>query len=216
MIKMVASGELQDPSTFSSSRPQTSESQVRYIWYPAKSQPKKANKNQVINEQEELRFPSLMKKDDRSQVEGGLCEMEKLPQNFPKNDSIIRTALNLSRQASRDRSRAGPGMLGHASKEIGMEQLVKRWQGESAEVKKHPHRRSASLNIPTSSGHIRSTLARSSALQRVKSLTTPTGGRVNDKVQLPPPPVKVHITKETLHPGSSGSARLRYTSHWNK
>lgn len=209
MIKMAACGELQDPSVFPSAHPQMSESQTRYVWYPEKSKPKKfqmSNKNGTIyeeEEEEEFSFPSL-KRDDKS-------DLETLPPNFPKNDNIIRSALDLSRQASRDRSRAGPGMLGQPNKEAEKMEQSRKWQDQ---MTKNPHRRSASLNTPSPSGHVRFVVPRSSALQRVKSMTVPPTGGANENVQHPQPPVKVSVTKETLHPGNSGSARLRYISHW--
>ena len=196
MIKMAACGELQDPSmlTSASACPQTLDSQTCNIWCPAKSTPKylhSPNKNGTIYEEEEdFNFPPLKKDDNKSQL-GGLCEIEALPPNFPKNDSVICGALNLSRQASRDHSKAGPGMLGQPSKKAGMEELVPKWQKESHEMKKQLHKRSSPLTPPI--GHIGSGAAmvtRTSALQRVKSKGMPIAG-ANEKVWHPPASVKV-------------------------
>ena len=217
---MVACGEIQcQPSNAGSPRPQTSDSQLQYTWYPEKSQMKKpsmANKKQVIYEDdEEFSFPPLQKKkNNKNEKEmGGMCEIEEKLPNFPKSDNIIRTAMNLSRQASRGGRSTGPQSIFGQTKEGGMEQLMSKWRKEvkSREEKVRAHRRSASLNTPMLSGQ-----ARSSALQRVKSLTVPSGGGANERVQQPPPPVKVRVTKEVIHPGNSGTARLRYTSHWDK
>ena len=221
MIKMVACGEIQvQGSAASSPRPYTSDSQNN-VWVPGKSQNKAhvmAPKNPTIYEDEEFNFPSLEKKDKGDKQMGGMCEIEEKIPNFPESDNIIRTALTLSRQSSRrGQHSSGPhGVFGKRQNEGGMEILMKKWREEveSREDKVHTHRRSSSHNsTPLTSSHA----AKSSALQRVRSLTvpTPTSGGAKRKVQQPPPPVKVSVTKEVIH-SNSGTPRLRYTSHWDK
>ena len=208
MIKMAACGALKDTSIITSARPQTSKSQTQYVWYPEKCKPKKfqpSNMNRTISEEkEEFSFPSL-KKIDKS-------ELEELPPNFPMSDNVIRMVQNLSRQASREWSITSPGMLRQPSKEAEKIEQLEKWPDK---IPKHSHRHSASLTTSTSSGRARSAVIRSSSLQRIKFMCVPSGGE-NGNVQRPQPPVKVCATKETLHSGSSRSARLRYTSHWKK
>jgi len=217
MIKMVACGEIQvQGSAGSTPRPFTSDSQNN-TWVPGKSHNKAHSKNPTIYEDEEFNFPSLKKKDKEGKEMGGMCEIEEKLPNFPKSDNIIRTAMTLSRQSSRagQSSSNGPhGVFGKRQNDGGMEQLMKKWRKEVEfrEEKAHTHRRSSSLNsTPLASGHV----ARSSALQRARSLTdpAPSSGGVNGRVQQPPPPVKVRVTKEVIH-SNSGAPRLRYTSHW--
>ncbi len=222
MIKMVACGELQGHTT-SSATPRPNTSDAQHMWKPSKSLPKKKTFGE--EDEEEFNFPSLQKKKGKEEEKelGGMCEMEEKLPNFPRSDNIIREAITLSRQASRGNmsSRGPQGVFGQSQKGAGIDELMAKWRKQvqaKEEARMRGHHRSSSINTPTSS--VRST--RTSALQHVKALTAPTplaaskGGGVNGNVKQPPAPVKVVVTKEVIHQASSGTPRLRYTSHWAK
>ncbi len=206
MIKMAACGEFQDFT----SRPHTADSQTRYIWAPKRShthynrkahtyhrdrvvEPTYQNQGEVMYDLEKL---------------GGLSGevMEDTPFKLPKNDTIIRTAHQLSRLASRNSSRASATGLAGLEEDADINKVLaqKLSKNKSGRVK---HQRSATLPLPSSK--LSKGVGQGAGVQRSRS-------RSVSRDRLPPIPGKGKgsVTKETIRGGGSGSARLRYTSHW--
>lgn len=215
MIKMAACGELGGFPT----RPQTAESQYRYVWAPMRSQSDGPHATQD-GESKEFSFPYQSRQLEENA--GGLADpVDDAPFKLPENDTIIRTAHQLSRLASRNSSRAGMegGLKGLITKDkvkgqTGEEINKLLTQKMSQHVAKIKRQRSASLHIPVPNEQVRGQHSRGVKRARSRSVQSG-GGDVSRKNFLPSIPVKVSVTKETIHGGSGGgSARLRYTSHW--
>lgn len=229
MIKMVACGELQDTHT----RPQTSDSQFRYVWAPKHSQinRKNTNPNQNSNNyyyhtnndsSEEFVFPSQYK--NMEEGYGGLSGMvDDAPFKLPENDTIIRTAHQLSRLASRNSSRVaameGAKGLSVLAKEKVRNDDINKTLGQklreyTMQDAKSKRQRSASLNLPRSTRNIGGQSSAAVKKGRSRSVNSEGSEERRDRLPTIPGPVNVSVTKETIPKGGSGSARLRYTSHW--
>ena len=221
MIRMAATGEIDanPPST----RPQTHESQYRYVWSPEQSHMRKTRARRSD--------PTHYFSDEETEFDFSYGESfkEQYPDEeyydttafkFPEHDTVIQTARQLANLASRQSSRGQRtrsfdmseakthGFLSEYGHQTQARPLSQRLS--SAHSQSRPqHSRSTSLSAlsQTSTGSARYRRARS------KSATGPhTQG--NDS-KYPPPPVRVSVTKEKLRDGAaSGKARLRYTSHW--
>lgn len=230
MIKMVACGELQDfPS-----RPHTSDSsQVRFVWAPQWSQIPSHLPHEQGGWGHDHHAPSQyqQQQQERQRVEdegyqyGGLeGDLGDAPFKLPSNDTIIRTAHQLSRLASRNTSRQdvtamatslegtkglnGKGKSDDVNRMLG--QKLKEYATGEGKVRRQ---RSASLNSPHKGGVAGGGGATN---KRGRSRSVSSGG-VKDRLPplRAPGPVNVSVTKETIQGGGSrGSARLRYTSHW--
>lgn len=221
MIKMAACGELPLLAT----RPQTSDSQFRYVWAPEKSQLKNSNTTHDRGEDGDFNFP-YQRRQWEEKV-GGLSDPpeDDAPFKLPANDTIINTAHRLSRLASRNSSRAGGMEEGGMKGLLAMEKVLKRQNGDDVSkllaqklnqqhAGRNKRQRSASLNLPDpSGGQVKG--QHSKGMKRTRSRSVHSGGNSKSHDALPSiGPVKVSVTKETIHGGSSGNARLRYTSHW--
>ena len=218
MIRMAATGEL---GTNQTPRPQTSDSHIQYIWAPSKSQTRKPrHEYSYLSDDEDFEF-SLNEGDaekDQGSLEGASFK-------FPEHDTVIKTARQLSNLASRQSSRGergvGPGWSHqhHHHKDVTDEarlakiaaQLASSRSQQSHGSRGH-HVRSASLSGPTLTGNRKTSSRRS----RSKSANAPVNTFADS---YPPPPVKVHVTKETIRGSTAGNssrkAKLRYTSHWD-
>lgn len=220
MIKMAACGELQD-SILLPTRPQTADSQIRYVWAPGNSLQKKSNPSHN-NQGATSDAPYESRKQEEQY--GGLHEsMGDAPFKLPENDTIVRTAHQLSRLASRNSSR-GPaeGMKGlnlfskergGAGGDNGNKMLAQKLKEHAQGVRRQ---RSASLTLPDPAKLIRDQSV-SVKRKRSKSMQLSGGSRKGEggTRRLPPIHVKASVTKESINGGSSGSGpRLRYTSHW--
>ena len=211
MIKMAAFGELGDFPT----RPQTADSRFRYVWAPRQSQSKGHVNPRAPQgrETEEYSYPYQSK--HLEEKIGGLSDpVDDAPFKLPENDTIIRTAHQLSRLASRNGARAGMegGML-PTDKAKGQTDDINKLlaQKMSQHSVKNKRQRSASLNLPTPNRQGKGQHFQS--VKRARSRSVQSAGSKQDF--LPPIPTKVSVTKETIRGGSAtGSARLRYTSHW--
>ena len=217
MIRMAATGEIDanPPST----RPQTHESQYRYVWSPEQSHTRKSRARRSD--------PTHYFSDEETEFDFsyGANFQEQYPDEeypnttafkFPEHDTVIQTARQLANLASRQSSRGQRtrsldmsetkthGFLSEGGHQMQARPLSHR--SSSA----HHHSRSTSL---TAMGGQTSTGSASHRRARSRSATA-THTQGNDS-QYPPPPVRVSVTKEKLRNGSaSGKARLRYTSHW--
>lgn len=228
MIKMAACGELQDSSLFDK-RPHTSDSQVRYVWAPENSQQQQNSANNGYNyynnsdnsNNEDINFP--YQSHAWEEKVGGLADPanETAPFKLPENDTIVRTAHQLSRLASRNSSRAdGKGGVvkglmnikgGTKGRSDGGEidrLLAQTLNQQNVMAAKIKRQRSASLTLPTPPR------AQGKGQKRVRSRSVNADG----KREILPPigPAKASVTKETIQDGGkTSSARLRYTSHWD-
>lgn len=207
MIKMTACGEFQDLST----RPNTASNiQTHYVWAPKRSHTHDNKKSHTYSDDYRNHGdePYYQKEWERYDVEklGGLSGemMEDPPFKLPENDTIIRTAHQLSRLASRNSSRASTTGLTSLEKDADINKvLAKKLNEKNGRGKRQ---RSATLPLPTNkhskgAGH-------GAGVQRARSRS------VSREILPPIPNGKASITKETITGGGSGSARLRYTSHW--
>lgn len=149
------------------------------------------------------------------------------PFKFPENDTVIKTARQLSRLASRQSSRASKAMGLELSKEhwspsnttqLAMAQNLSK--DTSEQLKSYLQKqsrdrctRSASLSGPMASGH-----RPMSGRPRSRSATTGSAACS----PFPPAPIKVSVSQERIRDGGkkSGSSqqqvrtKLQYTSHW--
>lgn len=216
MIKMAACGELNQVST----RPHTSDSQSRYVWAPDKNH-KNTKKKPYWNGEEEAEFNFPYRNQDCDM--GGLNDMEEeVSFKLPANDTIVKTARQLSRLASRNSSRRSTSgeinfppthtLSGGGGSDINTK-LGHQLNATSQNKQATKRQRSASLHLPTLTNH-----TKGKASKRIRSLSEHSGAPGSRSG--PTAPVKVSITKETIHGGGGGggrgggSARLRYTSHW--
>ena len=206
MIKMAACGEFQELT----SRPNTASTQARYVWAPKKSHTHKNKKANIYSDIPQDKNPPSYPLNQGGYYEdkqpGGLTgePIEDAPFKLPENDTIIRTAHQLSRLASRNSSRAaGATGLTGLEKEGDINKLLAQKLSEKKQNSKR--QRSATLPLPTKQGK---GVWQKDGVQRSRS-------RSVSRDRLPPIPNKgkSSITKETIGEGS-GSARLRYTSHW--
>ena len=210
---MAACGEL--PDSFHS-RPRTSESrEYCYVWAPNKSHTH-TKKSHYSNQNNNTEFNFPYQSQEQEQTIGGLQEADDdLPFKLPANDTIVRTARQLSRLASRNGSRS--------AREVGDLYQVEAHDinKKIAEKLKDPvndkvirRRRSASLNMPTSTHH-HNTKGESTSLKKTRSRSMHAKLPAAAEANYPPAPVKVAVTKESIHgTGERGSSRLRYVSHW--
>jgi hypothetical protein len=203
MIKMAACGEFGDFPT----RPQTSDSQFCYVWAPKNSQSERGVNHHAPQDGESAayNYPYHQSRHLEEKVGGLSGPPDDSPFKLPENDTIIQTAHRLSRLASRNSTRTGMegGRKGlDRQPDDDIDKLLA--QQVSQHSMKSKRQRSASLHLPSPNGG-----------QRVKTVRRARSRSVGRQDNLPPIPVKVSVTKETVHgkPGS-GSARLRYTSHW--
>lgn len=218
MIRMAATGEIDanPPST----RPQTHESQYRYVWSPEQSHMRKSRAQRSD--------PTHYFSDEETEFDFSYGEnfQEQYPDEeypnttafkFPEHDTVVQTARQLANLASRQSSRGQRtrsldmsetkthGFLSEGGYQMQARPLSHRSSSAHHQSRPH-HSRSTSLTAmgQTSTGSASHRRARS------RSATA-----THTDSQYPPPPVRVSITKEKLRDGSaSGKARLRYTSHW--
>lgn len=212
MIKMAACGELGDFPT----RPQTADSKFRYVWAPQQSQGEGPANPHASKERESEEYSYPYRSKHFEEKIGGLADpAEDAPFKLPENDTIIRTAHQLSRLASRNGARAGmEGGLPLKDKAKGQNDDINKLlaQKMSQYSVKNKRQRSASLHhLPAPNGQGKG--QHFQTVKRARSRSVQSAGGRQDF--LPPIPTKVSVTKETIHGGSAtGSARLRYTSHW--
>ena len=215
MIRMAATGEIDanPPST----RPQTHESQYRYVWSPEQSHTRKSRARRSD--------PTHYFSDEETELDFSYSEnfQEQYPDEeypntiafkFPEHDTVIQTARQLANLTSRQSSRGqrtrslDMSVLSEGGHQMQARPLSHRSSLAHYQSRPH-HSRSTSLTAmgQTSTG--------SASHRRTRSRSaTATHTQGNDP-QYPPPPVRVSVTKEKLRDGSaSGKARLRYTSHW--
>ena len=209
MIKMATLGEFQDLS----SRPCTSDSKTRYVWAPKRSHthnkmdpsayPGSYYGQDVVDPQ--YRAPQVGGGEGyyEGTLGGGLTGevIEDAPFKLPENDTIVRTAHQLSRLASRNSARGGGVGVG-LDKDADISKILGQKLNENGgRVRRQ---RSATLPLPAKPGK---GAGQGSGVRRSRF-------RSVSRDRLPPIAAgKGSVTKETIM-GGSGSARLRYTSHW--
>ena len=200
-------------------RPHTTDTQIRYVWAPDLSQPQGRTHNE-----ESTKYNYPYQNREWEEKVGGLSDPagdEAAPFKLPENDTIVRTAHQLSRLASRNSSRAD-GMKGLTNFPKGkghddeIDKLLAQKLNKYSVVgdKKQQRQRSTSLNIPTPNGQIRGQASAAVKRTRSKSLQSGSGIRVCGNQSRLPPIGKASVTKETIEGGVGGAPRLRYTSHW--
>lgn len=227
MIKMAACGELQDTSLIHT-RPYTTDSQIRYVWAPELSQPSKNPHGHAHNE-DSAKFDFPYQKREWEEKVGGLSDSagdEAAPFKLPENDTIVKTAHQLSRLASRNSSRAVimDGMKGLANfprikgQDDQIDKMLAQKLNEYSMTgdRKQERQRSSSLNLPTPNGQVRGQALAAVKRARSKSLQGGSGIQVCGKQSRLPPisSGKASVTKENIVGGEGGAPRLRYTSHW--
>ncbi len=152
----------------------------------------------------------------------GLYDVDDSPPfKLPENDTVIKTARQLSNLASRQGSRCGTANVmfkGLSAKEppspsrnaqLAMAENLSKSTSEQLQsyLKKHnreKHSRSASLSGP---------VAIKPTSKRPRSRSTTAG---SNTANYPPAPVKLTVTKERLRDGGGSrqmTAKLQYTSH---
>ena len=213
MIKMAACGELQELS----SRPHTSDSHVRYIWAPKRSQ---LTKHPPRYSQSAEGRGNEGYYQGYEEAYGGLSEgIEDAPFKLPDNDTIIRTAHQLSRLASRNGTRSASGIEGvngsnRPSKEKAQDDHVNKLLGQK--LKEYANQGSANKRQRSASLSVDNKRAGQSSARPKRARSSSLNSGIKDRLPpiRAPGPVNVSITKEKIQ-GGSGSARLRYTSHWD-
>ncbi len=147
---------------------------------------------------------------------------DSIPFKLPDNDTVIKTARQLSNLASRQGSRSGTAnsmFRGMSAKEplspsrkaqLTMAKNLSKSTSEQLQsyLQKHSrdkHSRSASLSGPMETRPI---------IKRPRSRSATVGSTA---ANYPPAPVKLTVTKERLRGGGGSqqaTGKLRYTSHW--
>lgn len=215
MIRMAATGQLDSKAAVT--RPQTRESQYRYVWTPATSQTKK--KTPMRKSREEWDDTGWMGKgyNHSATEEAGNLKSD-APFQFPVNDTVVKRARQLSNQASRQTLRA------EKTRSLDLSTFVPRIGSANAERVKHSriqsqrsHSKSASLSGPMPTGIANpATLKPRSVRPRTRSATLTPISRSLKSDTYPPPPVRISVSREELHRGTpGGEPRRRYTSHWD-
>ena len=217
MIRMAATGELD--SKVAVTRPQTQESQYHYVWTPAFSQTRKTPMRKSRDELDDTGWMGKGYNYCNSATERAGNFRSDAPYQFPENDSVIKTARQLSNPASRQTSRA------QKTRSLDLSSFGPRTDAANADRDKHSrlhsrrsHSKSASLSGPMPTGIANpAALKPRSVRSRTRSATlTPISRSLKSSDTHPPPAVRICVSKEAIHRGTpSGKSRLRYTSHWD-
>lgn len=218
MIRMAATGEIGPTQT-----PRPHDTQVQYVWAPQISHSRKPRQeNLYLSDDDDFEFSTI---NDVNEKNSG--SLEEAPFKFPEHDTIINTARQLSNLASRQSSRAergiNPGWSFHHNQEAADERRLSkiaaqltssRSQREHHGNQRSQHVRSASLTGPT---YTLTGNRKSSSSRRLRSKSANNAPIQSIVDSYPPPPVKVHVTKEAIRSSTAGSGKtqLRYTSHWD-
>ena len=215
---MAATGELDSNPTVT--RPQTHESQYRYVWTPTISQTRKSHMKKSHSSENVWDEVGWMGKGyNYSHAEGPENSQNDAPFKFPENDTVIKTARQLSNLASRQTSRTAKARSLDLSDfalgtDTGNTNRDKQLRFQS---RKH-HSKSASLSGPMPTGIDGPTTSRPRSVRsRTRSaMLTPISQSLKSNATHPPLPVKISVTKERIRSGTpSGNPKLCYTSHWD-